>query len=439
MLIKMSQRSGARNLAKHLLNTGENEHVTVHELRGFMTQDDDLINALNEIHVLAKANGKIKSPLVSMSFNPPIGAAVTMKDFKDAITRAEDILGLSNQPRAIVEHSKNARNHIHVVYSRVDEHLKAIKLPFFKKKMRNLSIELFNDHGWELPKGYINKNERSQTNLDLTEWQIAKRQQQDPKAFKQHVQTLWQQSKDAISFKQALAKNNLVLAKGDKKNVAVLVDIHGDIRSLARTLAVKSKDVKAKLGEFDSLLTIDRAKQSFSQQHKDEYERRHKALIHRHKAQLMPLKQQVYALTDKHKVERQTLTNTHQKRQRTECEKRLSLYATGLKGIWNWVSLQTYKLKQKHEAEYQASIERDEQELEVLLQRQLRQRETLQQPIDNLKTQHQSELQHFNQGFVETMKSLDIEHELTSQFNIHDDNHQPLPLSHQRPDLHQEL
>lgn len=62
MLIKMSQRSGAKNLANHLLSSDENEHVTVHELRGFMAQDDDLINALNEIHVLAKANKKIKTP-----------------------------------------------------------------------------------------------------------------------------------------------------------------------------------------------------------------------------------------------------------------------------------------------------------------------------------------------------------------------------------------
>lgn len=92
-----------------------------------------------------------------MSFNPPIGAVVTMKDFKDAITRAEDILGLSNQPRAIVEHSKNARNHMHVVYSRIDENLKAIKLPFFKKKMRDLSVQIFNEKGWALPKGYTNK------------------------------------------------------------------------------------------------------------------------------------------------------------------------------------------------------------------------------------------------------------------------------------------
>jgi len=438
MLIKMSQRSGAHNLAKHLLNTEDNEHVTVHELRGFMAQDEDLTSALNEIHVLAKANSKIKTPLVSMSFNPPIGAVVTMKDFHNAINRAEEILNLTNQPRAIVEHSKHGRNHVHVVYSRVDEHLKAIKLPFYKKKMRDLSIELFNEHGWELPKGYINKNERSQTNLDLTEWQIGKRQQQDPKAFKQHVQALWQQTNDAASFKKLLAKNNLVLAKGDKKNVAVLVDIHGDIRSLSRTLSVKAKEVKDKLGEFDNFPSINEAKQSFSQQHKDEYKRRHTVLIQRHKAQLMPFTQQVYALTDKHKVERQTLENTHQKRQQLEREQRLSLYAKGLKGIWNWVSLKTYNLKKKHEKDYQASLERDEQEREILLQRQQRQRETLQQPIDTLKTQHQNELQRFNQGFVETMKSLELEHGLTTQFNLGDDSHSPRPHPHNH-DLHQEL
>lgn len=38
MILKASQRSGAAQLGQHLLKTEENEHVEVHEVRGFMSE-----------------------------------------------------------------------------------------------------------------------------------------------------------------------------------------------------------------------------------------------------------------------------------------------------------------------------------------------------------------------------------------------------------------
>lgn len=39
MILKASQRSGGRQLAAHLLKTEKNEHVDIHELRGFLGDD----------------------------------------------------------------------------------------------------------------------------------------------------------------------------------------------------------------------------------------------------------------------------------------------------------------------------------------------------------------------------------------------------------------
>jgi len=36
MIIKASARSGARNLANHLASTKDNDHVTIHEVRGLV-------------------------------------------------------------------------------------------------------------------------------------------------------------------------------------------------------------------------------------------------------------------------------------------------------------------------------------------------------------------------------------------------------------------
>jgi hypothetical protein len=39
MILKASQRGGSTQLAAHLLKTHDNEHVEVHELRGFSSED----------------------------------------------------------------------------------------------------------------------------------------------------------------------------------------------------------------------------------------------------------------------------------------------------------------------------------------------------------------------------------------------------------------
>ena len=40
MILKGNPRGNAANLAKHLMNTRDNAHVELHELRGFMNEDD---------------------------------------------------------------------------------------------------------------------------------------------------------------------------------------------------------------------------------------------------------------------------------------------------------------------------------------------------------------------------------------------------------------
>jgi hypothetical protein len=50
MILKASQRSGAKQLGAHLLRTDENEHVELHEISGFMSET--LQGAMNEAYAL---------------------------------------------------------------------------------------------------------------------------------------------------------------------------------------------------------------------------------------------------------------------------------------------------------------------------------------------------------------------------------------------------
>ena len=47
MILEGSQRGNAAKLARHLMNTRDNDHVELHELRGFVS-DEQLLDALLE-------------------------------------------------------------------------------------------------------------------------------------------------------------------------------------------------------------------------------------------------------------------------------------------------------------------------------------------------------------------------------------------------------
>lgn len=94
MILKGSQRSGAKQLSSHLLNDRNNDHVELLELRGFVA--DDLTGALQEAHAVSKAT-KCKQFLFSLSLNPPKEAVTSEEDFLAAADRAEQALGLDGQ------------------------------------------------------------------------------------------------------------------------------------------------------------------------------------------------------------------------------------------------------------------------------------------------------------------------------------------------------
>lgn len=423
MIIKASQRAGAKQLSDHLLNGETNEHVHVHELRGFMTSGNDLKGALKEIYAQSLANKKIKKFMFSVSINPPKSAHASTADFINAANRAEQSLGLTGQQRAIVFHEKEGRRHAHVVWSRIDENLKAIKLDYYKKELNKLSRELFLEHGWELPKGFQNKQERDLTSFDLSEWQTAKRQKLSPKQIKANIQALWKNVNNLQDFKQALLKEGFVLAKGNKRSF-VLVDMHNDVRSLSRTLSIKAKEVKAKLGDSETLPSVDEAKLTFAQTHKEAYSRKHAELVRHHKAQLTAHQQRIDTLVEQHKCEREALDTFHAKRQIEERDTRQAQYQSGLRRVWQFVTGRYHQLKKRHEAEYQENMARDSQEKEALIQTQLKTRQALQQPLDLLKEQHQSQMLFLNASFMQSMLALGIKGELTAEFDQKQTHHQ---------------
>lgn len=253
MIIKGSVRTGSRALARHLLNAQENEHVELVELSGFSGQS--LTSALLEIDAVSKAT-LAQKPMFSVSFNAPETELVSDDQYFDAFERVEKKLGLVGQPRAIVSHEKEGRRHFHVVWSRIDgEKFKAIELPHFKLKCTDISKQIYEMYGWQMPQGLIDHKLKQGVNLKTAEYMQLKRQDVDPEELRQHCIDAWAVSDNLNSFKHALEERNLYLAKGDKRGFVVL-DHNAKVYSLSRFSGIKVKELKQKIGLPEQLPSV---------------------------------------------------------------------------------------------------------------------------------------------------------------------------------------
>lgn len=165
MILEGNQRGGARQLARHLMNTQDNEHVELYEISGFMS--DNVKDALDEIHAVSRGT-KCKQFMFSVSLNPPHDVIAPPEYFKNAIAKIEERNGLIDQPRVIVFHEKEGRRHAHCVWSRIDaDNMKAINLPHYKLKLNDISKQLYLQHGWTLPQEFIDQQYRNPLNFTL--------------------------------------------------------------------------------------------------------------------------------------------------------------------------------------------------------------------------------------------------------------------------------
>lgn len=252
MILKASQRGGGQDLAAHLMKMEDNEHVDLHELRGFAS--DNLKDAFKEAEAISLGT-KCRQYLFSLSLSPPEGASVPVEVFLETVDRIEKRLGLEGQPRAVVFHEKEGRRHAHA-RSRIDaDTMTARQMSFFKTKLMGVSRDLYLEHGWKMPRGLENAGERNPTNFSLAEWQQAKRQGIDPRWIKSTLQDCWQRSDSRAGFAQALQERGFFLAKGDRRGLVVL-DHGGEVYSLARVLDLKTKDVRARMGDGDNLKSV---------------------------------------------------------------------------------------------------------------------------------------------------------------------------------------
>jgi hypothetical protein len=400
MILKGSQRAGAKQLSAHLLNERDNEHVRVHELRGFAA--DDLQGALAEAQAISKGT-KCRQFLFSLSLNPPKGAEVGEETFEKAADQAERALGLDDQPRAIVFHEKEGRLHAHVVWSRIDAAtMRAINLPHFKRRLNEVSRELFLENGWTLPDGLRSDQGKSPLNFTLAEWQQAKRLGRDPREIKDVFRQAWARSDTLNALAAALGERGYFLAKGDRRGL-VAVDLEGEVYAVAKWAGVKVREARAKPGEA-ALPSIDAVRMEVAKLVTDKLKTFVQDVRAKHKSETAILRKQVDALRDTHANERSILLNKQEERWSRETQERSDRLRAGLRGLWDNITGRARAIRAINEEEAIRGLRRDRAQRDTLIWAQVKERQPLQARLDALRARHINERQLLTQELVRHLR-----------------------------------
>ena len=389
MILKASQRGGGMALATHLLKP-ENEHVEIHEIRGFIA--DDVKGAMKEAQAVAKGT-HCRQHLFSVSLNPPESESVSVAKFESAIERIEQANNLSGQPRIVIFHEKEGRRHAHCVWSRIDaQTMTARPLPFFKLKLREISRGLYLEHGWRMPRGLMDSRDHDPRNFSLAEWQQAKRMGRDPKQLKAVMQECWAASDNLPAFEKALAQRGLYLAKGDRRaHVAVTYD--GEVVSVPKTLGIRTKEVAAKLGKADDLRSVADTKIHIAATVVPRLERLIEVADAAKAREMQPLQERRQAMTQRHADERQAMDMGQRSRFTAESRIRADRFRKGAAGVWDRLTGKHAAIRAENEREAFNAFQRDRAQRDALIVDQLKERRMLQREIVAVRQRHQSRVQ----------------------------------------------
>ncbi|WP_299866718.1 relaxase/mobilization nuclease domain-containing protein [uncultured Roseobacter sp.] len=379
MILNGNQRGGGLKLAAHLMNVVENDHVEVHELRGFCSQT--LRGALQETDAVAKGT-QCKQYLFSLSLSPPETERVPIAEFGAAVAEVEKKLGLVGQPRAIVFHEKNGRRHAHAVWSRIDVNkMEAINLPFYHNRLTELSKDLFLQHDWRLPDGLRDRENRNPTNFNLAEWQQAKRAGKDARAVKRVLQEAWQVSDTAAAFAHALEEKGYYVARGDRRGY-VAIDVAGDVYAIPKWVGVKTRQVREKLGDAKHYRSVDETKAVIALQMQSAVSKWEEDLGRRKKALTKQWAEDKAKLKDRQRAERDRLMQRQTARQVESARKRQSRFRQGLSGLWDRLRGEHTRIRRENQRDAWQASQRDQTQRDEVIFRHLEERKLLKRDID---------------------------------------------------------
>lgn len=235
MVIRGNSRGNARQLSHYLLAKKDNEAIRILDINGQSEPTSkELHKAIFLMGVSAELS-KSEKGLYHAQINPAIGEDKLMND--DHWIEASDILskqlGLENQSRAIVLHTKKGRTHAHVVWERYDHEQERMVSDSFSRLAQDRA-----------------RKEMEQT---FGQQETPHRNKHRPE-LKASLSALWHQTGTGAQFVKAAKENGYIISEGSGRSPFMVVDENGRSYDLNRQLkGVRLKEIRQRL-RHESLL-----------------------------------------------------------------------------------------------------------------------------------------------------------------------------------------
>lgn len=260
MFAKGNPHNDGPYLARYLATESKGtERAEMAELRGFAS--DNIFDAFALGQLMASGT-RCENPFFHVYVRLPKEEALSREQWQQAADFIEMQLGFDDQPRAMVFHLKDGGEHMHLVWSRIDQDtLRAIDPGLYKNKLREIARILEKEFGL---RQIGNKRDPDQKTKSASrpEEEQSRRLKTDLKEIRETIRECWDMSDNGRSFTAALEEKGLILAQGDKRDF-VIVDHAGGLHALGKRITgATAQDTRDRLADLDKkqLPDIDQAK-----------------------------------------------------------------------------------------------------------------------------------------------------------------------------------
>ncbi|WP_338875050.1 relaxase/mobilization nuclease domain-containing protein [Spirosoma sp. SC4-14] len=229
MVIRGAIRGNGKQLAHYLLSGEANERVQVVDVAGRSNATDAYLHQTLQSMSLTSEPTKSQKGLYHAQINPAYSEDRKMseKDWLKAADILGNELGLQEQRRVIVLHTKKGRTHAHVVWERYDHKT--------GKVIANKFSRLAQDRA------------RKEMERVFEQQPTPHRNQHRPE-LKEALTNLWNDTETGKEFVKAVHDNGYLLAEGVPRHPFMVVDENGRSFDLVRQLkGVWIKEVRQRL------------------------------------------------------------------------------------------------------------------------------------------------------------------------------------------------
>ncbi|MGC2853831.1 relaxase/mobilization nuclease domain-containing protein [Novispirillum sp. DQ9] len=243
--------------------SGENESAEIVGMDGVVAAD--LLDAFEEMRALSRGT-RCRKAVYHASINVAADEAesVGQAKWQEAADELGRRLGLEGHQRVLVLHRKHGREHLHVVWGRVNPvTLRTTSDGGNYRKHEQVSRALEERWGLKPVVGVHTRPEghpRPVAQATHQDWQASVRTGIPAMDVARRLHSAWAASTNGASFKREVEALGLCLASGRRGIVAV--DEAGTPHSLARRLGKRAAEVRARLADLGAatLPTVERAK-----------------------------------------------------------------------------------------------------------------------------------------------------------------------------------